>query len=418
MQVLYSRCCGLDVHKNSVTACYRWKDQAGRTHTELRKFGTYTEDLRALAGWLQQHKVEQVAMESTGSYWRPVWNQLESQAIPLLLANAQHIKNVPGRKTDIQDPDWISDLLMHGLIQPSFVPQQSMRDLRDLTRMRTKMVQDHTRVVNRMQALLEDANIKLGNVVSDIMGLSSRAMLQGLMEGRSPAELADLAQGRLRSKLGELEKALEGKLRREHTFLLKRMLMQTRFLEQQEQALRREIMRRLDDQAQHAVALWDTIPGVNEAVAWALVAELGTHPEQFPDAHHAASWAAICPSNNESGGKRRSGKIRKGNPWLRAALCEAAWAASRTKHTYLSALYRRIAARKNHKRAIVAVAHAILITAYQMLKNNEPYRELGENYFDNIRPEKTADRLVRRLQRLGYQVSVHKLDRPLANASL
>lgn len=409
MEVLYSRCCGLDVHKASVTACCRWLDGTGRVaQKEIRRFGTYTSDLLELAQWLQQHHVEQIAMESTGSYWRPIWNVLESQALPLLLANAQHIKNVPGRKTDTLDPEWISDLLMHGLIKPSFVPPQKMRDLRELTRMRTKVVQDHTRVANRIQAILEDANIKLGNVVSDILGVSSRAMLQGLMEGRSPGELAGLAQGRLRAKLEELGRALEGHFRPEHGFLLKRMLMQTRFLEQQERALRQQIVRHLDSPAQHAVALWDTIPGVNEAIAWVLAAEMGTRVEQFPDAHHAASWAAICPGNHESGGKRRSGKTRKGNPWLRAALCEAAWAASRSKGTYLAALYRRMAGRKGHKRAIVAVAHAILIIAYQMLKTDQPYRELGENHFDNLRPEKTVDRLVRRLQKLGYQVSIQK----------
>jgi transposase len=408
MEVLYSQCCGLDVHKASVTACCRWLDRAGHPQKEIRRFGTYTSELLDLAQWLQQHQVEQVGMESTGSYWRPVWNVLESQGLRLLLANAQHIKNVPGRKTDTLDPEWISDLLMHGLIKPSFVPDQQMRDLRDLTRMRSKVVQDHTRVANRIQAVLEDANIKLGNVVSNILGMSSRAMLQGLIKGRPPGELAELALGKLRVKLEQLGKALEGHFRPEHGFLLQRMLMQTRFLEQQERALRRQIDRRLDTPARHAVALWDTIPGVNQAIAWVLAAEMGTRVEQFPDAHHAASWAAICPGNNESGGKRRSGKIRKGNPWLRAALCEAAWSASRSKGTYLAALYRRMAGRKGHKRAIVAVAHAILIIAYQMLKDNQPYRELGESYFDDIKPEKTVDRLVRRLQKMGYHVLIEK----------
>jgi transposase len=396
------------VHKASVTACCRWKDEVGRSQKEVRRFGTYTSQLRELASWLRQQQVEQVAMESTGSYWRPIWNELESAGLPLMLANAQHVKTVPGRKSDVQDPEWISDLLQHGLIKGSFVPDRKMRDLRDLTRMRSKVVDDHTRVVNRIQAVLEDANIKLGNVVSDILGVSSRSMLQGLIEGRSPGELAELARGRLRSKLEELQQALDGHFRREHAFLLKRLLMQTRFLEQQEQALRREIVHRLDEQARQAIALWDTIPGVNEAVAWVMVAEMGTRVEQFPDAHHAASWTAMCPGNNESAGKRRWGKTRKGDSWLRAALCEAAWAASRTKGTYLSALFRRIAARRGKKRAIVAVGHAILIIAYQLLKNHEPYRELGENYFDNINPEKTASRLIRRLQRMGYEVLLTK----------
>jgi len=408
MEVLYTRCCGLDVHKASVTACCRWKDEAGQPQIQIRRFGTYTSELRDLGSWLRQQQVEKVAMESTGSYWRPVWNELESAGLPLLLANAQHIKNVPGRKTDVKDPEWISDLLQHGLIKGSFVPDRKMRDLRDLTRMRSKVVGDHTRVVNRIQAVLEDANIKLGNVVSDIMGVSSRDMLQGLIEGRSPGELAELARGRLRSKLEELQQALEGNVRPEHSFLLKRLLMQAQFLEQQERSLRREVVRHLDERACEAIRLWDTIPGVNEAVAWVMVAEMGTRVEQFPDAHHAASWTAMCPGNNESAGKRRSGKTRKGDNWLRAALCEAAWAASHTKGTYLSALFRRIAARKGRKRAIVAVGHAILIVAYEMLKKHEPYRELGENYFDNINPEKTAGRLIRRLQNMGYQVLIVK----------
>jgi transposase len=396
------------VHKASVTACCRWKDEVGRSQKEIRRFGTYTSQLRELASWLRQQQVEQVAMESTGSYWRPIWNELESAGLPLMLANAQHVKTVPGRKSDVQDPEWISDLLQHGLIKGSFVPDRKMRDVRDLTRMCSKVVDDHTRVVNRIQALLEDANIKLGNVVSDILGVSSRRMLQGLIEGRSPGELAELARGRLRSKLEELQQALDGHFRREHAFLLQRLPMQTRFLEQQEQALRREIVHRLDEQARQAIALWDTIPGVNEAVAWVMVAEMGTRVEQFPDAHHAASWTAMCPGNNESAGKRRSAKTRKGDSWLRAALCEAAWAASRTKGTYLSALFRRVAARRGKKRAIIAVGHAILIITYRLLKNHEPYRELGENYFDNINPEKTASRLIRRLQRMGYEVLLTK----------
>lgn len=408
MEILYRRCCGLDVHKKMVSACCRWRNSDGSEHKEIRKFGTHTAELHALVQWLQQHRVEQVAMESTGSYWRPVWNILESAGVPQVLANAQHIKNVPGRKTDIRDPEWISDLLQYGLVPPSFVPGQHMRDLRELTRLRSKVVQDHTRVVNRIQAVLEDANIKLASVVSDVMGVSSRAMLQGLIEGRAPAELAQLAQGKMRSKIAALELALEGNLRREHAFLLRRMLMQTRFLENQEQALRRAITRHLSVAEREAVALWDTIPGVNEAVAWTLTAEIGVCMEQFPDAHHLASWIAFCPGNNESGGKRRSGKTRKGNPWLRSALCEAAWAASHTQGTYLAAFYRRMAARRGRKRAIVATAHAIAIIAYQMLRNNQPYRDLGENHFDCLHPQKTADRLAQRLRKLGYEVSLRK----------
>jgi len=395
-----------------VTACCRWRDEKGAERQEIGKYGTFTGELKRLAEWLRQHQVEQVVMESTGSYWKPVWNVLESEGIPLMLANAYHIKNVPGRKTDIKDPEWMSDLLQYGLIRPSFVPDRHLRDLRELTRMRSKVVQDHTRVVNRLQAILEDANIKLASVVSDILGVSSRAMLQGLMEGRAPGELAQQAKGKLRSKMPELERALEGDFRKEHAFLVKRMLMQTRFLENQEQALRRAIQARLTPAERQVVALWDTIPGVNEAVAWTLIAEMGTRPEQFRDAHHLASWVALCPGNHESGGKRRSGKIRKGNPWLRAALSEAAWAASKTNNTYLSAQFRRIAARRGKKRATVALAHTIAVIAYHMLQRNQPYRELGANHFDQIKPEQTTQRLVQRLQKLGYEVSLTKAQAP------
>jgi transposase len=417
MEVLYPRCCGLDVHKKMVTACCRWRDPNGAERKETRKFGTYTSELRQLAEWLGQQGVEQVAMESTGSYWRPVWNVLESEKVPMILANAYHIKNVPGRKTDIKDPEWISELLQYGLVPASFVPDRHLRDLRDLTRMRSKLVYDHTRVVNRIQAVLEDANVKLASVVSDVLGVSGRAMLQGLIDGRAPAQLAQLAKGRLRSKLPELEKALEGDFRKEHAFLVKRMLMQTRCLELHERALRRAIVACLSQEEKQAVALWDTIPGVNEAVGWTMVAEIGIRPEQFPDGHHLASWVAFCPGNHASGGKQRNGRIRKGDPWLRAALCEAAWAASHTD-TYLAALHHRIAARRGKKRALVAVAHAILIIAYEMLKKKEPYRDLGANYFDRIKPEQTADRLVRRLEKLGYQVSLAQAVCPEPTTSL
>jgi transposase len=359
---------------------------------------------------LRERKVQQVAMESTGSYWRPVWNVLEADGIPLILANAQHIKNVPGRKTDVKDPEWVSDLLQHGLVPASFVPDRHMRQLRDVTRMRSKVVQDHTRVVNRIQAVLEDANVKLASVVTDILGVSSREMLQGLIEGREPAELAQLTRGRMRGKEEQLQQALTGDFRPQHAFLLRRLLMQVRFLENQEKALRGEIARRWNEAERHAIALWDTIPGVNQAVAWTMVAEMGVRTEQFPSADHLSSWTAVCPGNNVSGGRRRSGKTRNGNVWLRSALCEAAWAASHTKDTYLAALFRRKAATRGSKRAVLAVAHSIAISAYQMLLRNEPFRELGGNYFDTLKPEKTANRLIDRLRSLGYEVSIAKHD--------
>jgi transposase len=273
--------------------------------------------------------------------------------------------------------------------------------------MRTKVVQDRSRVVARLQAVREDANIKLTSVVSDVMGVSAQAMLRGLISGRAqPAQLADLARGTLRGKRPELELALEGNFTRQHAFLIHRLLIQERLLQQQERALERQIARLLDDRQKAAITLWDTIPGVNETVATVLAAELGTRPEQFPDAHHAASWVAICPGNHESAGKRKSGKTRKGNRWLRTALVEAAWAAARSKRTYLAALYSRLVGRRGEKRALVAVAHSILVAAYQMLKTNQPYREPGPDYFDRLRPQHSVKRLVERLSRLGYNVAL------------
>jgi transposase len=384
-----------------------WPNQQGQPQVEEASFGTHTRELRRLAEWLATRDVRDIAMEATGPYWRPVWNILEACGMRLTLANPAHIRAIPGHKTDRRDARWIADLHRHGLVPPSFVPSGPQRCLRDLTRMRTKVVQDRSRVVARLQAVLEDANIKLTSVVSDVMGVSAQAMLRGLISGRAqPAQLADLARGTLRGKRPELELALEGNFTRQHAFLIHRLLIQERLLQQQERALERQIARLLDDRQKAAITLWDTIPGVNETVATVLAAELGTRPEQFPDAHHAASWVAICPGNHESAGKRKSGKTRKGNRWLRTALVEAAWAAARSKRTYLAALYSRLVGRRGEKRALVAVAHSILVAAYQMLKTNQPYREPGPDYFDRLRPQHSVKRLVERLSRLGYNVAL------------
>lgn len=415
MQVLYPRCCGLDVHKRSITGCCLWFTNTRQRQEEKRQFGTQTAELRQLAAWLREHEVKHVVMEATGSYWRPVWNLLEMEGFEQTLANPQHMKAVPGRKTDTKDAQWSADLFQHGLIAPSFVPTQQMRHLRDLTRTRTKVIQDHTRVVNRIEAVLEDTNIKLSSVVSDIMGVSAQAMLQALLDGeRNTAKLAELAQGRMRSKVPQLTEALEGNLLPHHEFVLKRLFMQSRFLQQQQRAISREIEHRLDDEMRQAIALWDTIPGVDENIATTMAAEMGIRTEQFADGPHLASWTAMCPGNHESAGKRKSGKTRKGNRWLRGALTQAAWAASHTKGTYLSALFRRISARRGAKRAIVAVGHSILISAFYMWKNKEPYREVGDTYLDKIKPEKTANRLLKRLAKLGYLVTVTQVPTPQA----
>jgi len=415
MQVLYPRCCGLDVHKRSITACCLWFNHARQRQEETRQFGTQTTELRRLSAWLREHEVKHLVMEATGSYWRPVWNLLETEGFELTLANPQHMKAVPGRKTDTKDAQWSADLFQHGLIAPSFVPTQTMRHLRDLTRTKTKVIQDHTRVVNRIEAVLEDTNIKLSSVVSDIMGVSAQAMLQFLLNGeRDTAKLAELAQGRMRSKVPQLKEALEGNLQPHHEFVLKRLFMQSRFLQQQQRALSHEIEHRLNEEMRQAIALWDTIPGVDENIAMTMVAEIGIRTEQFADGPHLASWTAMCPGNHESAGKRKSGKTRKGNRWLRGALTQAAWAASHTKGTYLSALFRRISARRGAKRAIVAVGHSILISAFYMWKNKQPYHEVGDSYQDRIKPEKTGTRLLKRLAKLGYVVTLAEVPVPAA----
>lgn len=409
MQVVYPDCGGLDVHKKRVSACRMWIDENGHTRVDEASFGTYTEDLQRLGAWLIERNVYDVAMEATGPYWRPVWNVLETFHLRLTLANPGHIRTIPGHKTDRRDARWIADLHRHGLVPASFVPDAAQRRLRDLTRMRTKLVHDHVRVVNRVQAVLEDANIKLGSVVSDVNGASAQAMIGGLIGGGQPEQLTELARGSLRGKKAELRLALHGYFTAHHGFQLHRLRIQERALQQQQRALERQISKQLDDRQKQLIALWDTIPGVNQTVATIMVAELGTCPEQFPDAHHAASWVALCPGNHESAGKQKSGKTRKGDKWLRTALVEAAWAAARSKGTYLSALYWRLRSRKGEKRALVAVAHSMLVSAYQMAKTGEAYRDLGPNHFDRLRPQHAAKHLLKRLQLLGYRVELSPL---------
>jgi transposase len=411
MRIVYPCCGGVDVHKKQVTACRHWKDEAEQPHMDQATFGTFTRDLQSLGSWFTERGVQHVAMEATGPYWRPVWNVLESRGLALTLANPAHIRAIPGHKTDRRDARWLADLHQLGLVPPSFVPTGRQRRLRDLTRMRSKVVQDRCRVVTRLQSVLEDANIKLASVASDVRGVSSDAMLRGLIAGKAkPGELADLAIGKLREKIPDLELALEGNFTKHHAFQAQRLLMQERMLSQQETALARRIVQELDDRQKQVIALWDTIPGVNETVATILAAELGTRPEQFPDADHAASWVAICPGNHQSAGKQKSGKTRKGNRWLRVALVEAAWAAARSKETYLAALYARLVPRKGEKRALVAVAHSILVSAYHMLKTGRPYQDLGPDFFARQRPQHMANNLVKKLTALGYKVEISPLN--------
>jgi transposase len=407
MELVYERCCALDVHKRQVTACVHVPDRQGRC-TELRaEFQTMTPDLLAMRDWLKGLGVSCVAMEATGVYWKPVYHLLEDD-FELLLVNAQHVKNVPGRKTDVGDAQWLCQLLEHGLLRASFVPPKPIRELRDLTRYRKSLVWERAREANRLQKLLEDANIKLSDVASDVLGASGRAMLAALCEGNNdPAALAELARGKLRAKLPALETALQGRFSSHHALLLSHLLSHIDYLDQSIDSLSAEIEERLDPFAQQRELLC-TIPGVAERTAEVILAELGPDMGRFPSHRHAASWAAICPGNEESAGKRKTGKTRKGDRWLRTALVEAAnSAAGRTKDTYLRAQYLRVKRRQGHKKAIVAVAHSILVAAYYILSEQKPYQELGGDFFIRRQDqERLTQRLVRQLERLGQRVTL------------
>jgi transposase len=400
MEIVYTHCAGLDVHKKMVVACV-----LRPSHKETRTFATMTADLLALSDWLQSLGVTHVAMESTGEYWKPIFNILEG-SFEVLLVNAHHIKAVPGRKTDVKDAEWIADLLQHGLVRGSFIPPVGQRELRELTRHRSNFIRERASLVNRVQKTLESANIKLGSVASNVLGVSGRAILDALIEGRNdPQTLAELAQGRLRSKRDALAKAMEGRVKPHHRFVLTELLCQIDNLD--------ETIARFDEQIadycapfQEAVAQLDTIPGVGRETAERIIAEIGLDMSRFPTAHHLAAWAGLAPGNDESAGKRRSGKTRKGNRPLKVGLVQAAHAAARTKGNYLSAQYHRLAARRGKKKALIAVAHSILVIAYHLIKRNEPYKELGGNYFDRLNPEATTKRLVKRLEKLGYQVAL------------
>lgn len=410
MDVMYPCCCGLDVHKKTVVACLRIHRSGQRAKTTVRTFSTMTPDLLALCDWLELEGCSHVAMESTGVYWKPIYNLMEGM-FELLLVNAQHLKAVPGRKTDVKDAEWLAELLQHGLLKGSFVPPPQQRALRELTRYRTTLVQERVRVVNRLQKVLEDANIKLASVATDIMGKSGRDMLDALVHGQSDsALLADLARGRMREKLPQLEMALSGIVKDHHRFLLAEQLGHIDYLDASIERISAQIREALAPFDQELTAL-DSIPGISLRTAEILLAEIGTDLTRFSSAGHLASWAGMCPGHNESAGKRRSGRTRKANRWLRTALVEAAHGASHTKDTYLSAQYRRLCARRGKKRALVAVGHSILVIAYHLLTRKTMYQDLGANYFDERDHRSVERRLVKRLEKLGYDVTVTPKDK-------
>lgn len=406
LDVMFTHCAGLDVHKKSVTACVLIPDKKRKVRRRVKTYGTTTKSLQGMKSWLLEMGVTHAAMESTGIYWKPVYNILQDE-IEVWVVNAQHIKQVPGRKTDVKDAEWIATLMRMGLLNNSFIPDEEQRDLRDLTRYRTKLTNERSAAVNRVQKVLEDGNIKLSSVVTDIKGVSARRMLEAMIGGtEDSAKLAEMAKGRLRNKIPELDEALAGRMRDHHRFMLRELLEQVDGLNQRLLQLNERIDYLTAPQAA-LIARLDAIPGVGEHTAEILLAEIGDTVEQFPTEKHLASWACLCPGNNISANKRRTGKTRKGQKWLRTALAEAAWAASRTKDTYLRAQFHRLRARRGAKRAAVAVAHSILTIVYHLIKNPDAtFKELGGDYFVKRNKGDQKRRALKTLTTLGYAVEL------------
>lgn len=405
MEVLYRRCAGLDVHKDLVVAAVRCVSEP--VHHEVKSFGTTTAELQTLSDWLEEHGCTHVVMEATGVYWKPVWHLLDGN-FELVLANAQHVKNVPGRKTDVADATWLADLLAHGLVRASFVPPAPIQELRDLTRTRKQLVRELSQHSLRIQKVLEDANLKLGSVLSNVVGKSGRAMLKAIIEGeQDPEKLADLAQGTARKKRLELIESLRGRVTPHHRNMLKLHLGLIDNLEAALQEVDAAVGKNLEP-IQARAQLLTTMPGVSDVAASVIVGEIGTDMSRFPSPGHLVSWAGLCPRNDESAGKRRSTRLRKGGTWLKTCLVTAAWSAVRTKDSYLRAQFLRIKARRGAKKAILAVAASMLTAIYFMLRDQVPYKDLGAKHFDRHDTGKTIGRLVRRLQDLGCDVAISR----------
>ena len=405
MQVLYPRCAGLDVHKKTVVACVMLTAPDGTVQQHSQTFLTMTADLLALADWLGGYGVTHVALERSGVYWHPVFNLLEEHHT-IILVNPQHMKAVPGRKTDVKDAAWIADLLRHGLLRPSFIPPKPIRDLRDLMRYRKTLVQARSQEINRLQKVLEGANIKLAAVATDVLGKSGRDMLEALVGGAQDAEaLAELARGRLRAKLPQLRQALDGRVQPHHRFLLQQILAHIDFLEESLAQVQQELEQRLGP-FEEAMTLVEGVTGIQATAAAAILAEIGVDPSRFASAKHLASWAGVCPGNKQSGGRRLSGKPRKGTPYLRAVLAEVVWAISHTSGNYLSAQYHRLARRLGKKKAVVAVSHSVLVIIYHLLRTKKPYTDLGADYFAQLDKTRIERHHVHWLEQLGYTVTL------------
>lgn len=432
MRQVYKRCAGLDVHKKTVVSCRVRINEQGDWEQEVCTFGTMTHELLQLVDWLLAWEVTHVALESTGEYWKPVYNLLEGN-MTVLVVNAQHVKHVPGRKTDVQDAEWLAELLAHGLLKASFIPAKPQRDLRDLTRYRVTLVEERARVVNRVQKVLENANIKLASVATDVLGVSGRRMLEALVADKTDAAtMAELAKGRLRTKLPLLQQALTGVVDAQHRFLIAQHLMHIDFLDEQIATASDQIVQQIEGMPplplpppdttganaattdstadatpapltwQDAADLLDTAPGVDQKAAYQVLAEMGINMSQFPTGNHLAAWGGLAPGNRQSGGKRFSTRLADGNRQLRKVMVQCAWAAVRTKDSYLGSLYHRLAARRGKKRAIIAVAHSMLISFYHMLTNRQPYQDLGADYFDQRSKGVRTDWLLKQLNKLGY----------------
>lgn len=405
MEVLHAHVCGIDVHAKFLIACCRHIGPTGTVTKTARRFATMTADLRELALWLRETGVTHVALESTGVLWQPVWNLLEDH-VTVVLVNPRDVRQVPGRKTDVTDAEWLAQLLQYGLLRSSFVPPAAIRELRDLTRGRAKLTDQTTAIANRLHAVLHDGNIKLGSVASDILGVSGRALLQAIVDGETdPIRLANLARRSLRKKIPALRRALEGRVTDHHRFLLRRLLGQLAFLEAEIVVYDDRIAEATRPFAAILVRL-DTIPGVDRRTAENVLAELGPDMRPFPTAAHLASWVAICPGNHETAGTQQKGTTRHGNRWARRALTEAAWAAKQTRGTYAAAQFRRLVSRRGAKRAVIAVAHSLLVATYYIVRDGGVYRDLGPDHFDHLDPTQLTRYLVKRLERLGHKVTL------------